>query len=199
MIRIIDSSSKGNAVLYDNVLVDVGVSLKKLTPFIKDIEIVLLTHIHSDHFNLKTLQALKKQKDIVIGCCEWMVEHLKGLECQVMECGKLYEINGVKISPVKLYHDVENCGYRLITSRKIFHATDTGTLKGITARNYDVYAIEGNYDEEVMNEKLKEEGYQHGYRSMKTHLSIQEREQFIKDNVGKEYLDLKLHQSSTYL
>ena len=72
-------------------------------------------------------------------------------------------------------------------------------LKGITAKNYDVYAIEGNYDEEVMNEKLKEEGYQHGYRSIRTHLSILEREQFIKDNAGKEYLDLKLHQSSTYL
>ena len=40
--------------------------------------------------------------------------------------------------PIKLYHDVPNCGYRIfINDKKIIYMTDTKTLEGITAKNYD--------------------------------------------------------------
>ena len=49
--EIISTGSKGNAVVLDNrILIDCGVTFKKLMAVYRDIDIVLLTHIHSDHF-----------------------------------------------------------------------------------------------------------------------------------------------------
>ena len=46
--EIINSGSDGNAVLINKkVLIDCGVSFKRIQPFINDLKIVLLTHIHS--------------------------------------------------------------------------------------------------------------------------------------------------------
>ena len=47
-VNIINSGSDGNAVIiYKTILIDCGVSFKKIRPFLKDLKIVLLTHIHS--------------------------------------------------------------------------------------------------------------------------------------------------------
>lgn len=45
---VIASSSAGNAVVINgNILVDCGVPFKRLNAVYKDLQIVLLTHIHS--------------------------------------------------------------------------------------------------------------------------------------------------------
>lgn len=44
--NIISSSSDGNAILInDKVLIDCGVSYTKLKPFVKEIRVILLTHL----------------------------------------------------------------------------------------------------------------------------------------------------------
>ena len=46
--EIIATGSTGNAlVLNKNILIDVGVSFKSLKSVYKDLQLVLLTHIHS--------------------------------------------------------------------------------------------------------------------------------------------------------
>lgn len=46
--EIIASGSTGNAVTFNkNILIDVGVSFKALKTVYKDLQLVLLTHIHS--------------------------------------------------------------------------------------------------------------------------------------------------------
>ncbi len=46
--EIIASGSTGNAVAINkNILIDVGVSFKSLKNVYKDLQLVLLTHIHS--------------------------------------------------------------------------------------------------------------------------------------------------------
>lgn len=116
MINIISTGSGGNAVLYnEQILVDCGVSFSKLKPFLKEIKIVLLTHCHQDHLNLKTLQKLQQERPTLrVGCGKWLLEELHGIKnIDVLEVGSLYHYGLFKVSPVKLYHDVENCGYRL--------------------------------------------------------------------------------------
>lgn len=50
--NIISTGSKGNAVVINGrILIDCGVPFKALEPVKKDLRLVLLTHIHSDHFN----------------------------------------------------------------------------------------------------------------------------------------------------
>ncbi len=203
--NVIGSNSKGNAVIYDErFMVDCGVSFRQLKPYIEKLEFVFLTHRHNDHFNIKTITSLNSI-GIKFVCCEWLQESLNRLGVQpiVIDLNKWYDFEIIKASAFKLYHDVENCGWRLsIGNEKVFHATDTGTLEGIKAKGYQVYALEFNYDEETLNQMVKEQiengEFAHGLRSVETHLSIQQAEQFISENATENYEVIKLHQSSTY-
>lgn len=48
MSVIIQTGSQGNAVLhYDSILVDIGISFRKLKPYANKIQMVLLTHTHT--------------------------------------------------------------------------------------------------------------------------------------------------------
>ena len=58
MYKVIATGSTGNAVVYHKtVLVDIGIPFSKLKPYVKDLQIVLLTHIHTDHINISTLRS----------------------------------------------------------------------------------------------------------------------------------------------
>jgi len=204
--RVISTGSKGNAVLYDDsFLVDCGVSYTKIKNF--NIKIVFLTHIHSDHLNLNALKSLQNNNPKVrIVCGSWMIpslEALKKANIDVLDFGVWYEFGIVKACMVKLYHDVENCGYRFIlNNEKIFHATDTYTLQGIQAKGYDLYAIEHNYDEDlisdIIDKKISSGQYAYERKAMKNHLSIQDAEAFIIENRKKTSKVIKLHMSGKF-
>lgn len=205
--NIIETGSKGNAiVINDNILIDCGVSFKKLAPIYKELKIVLLTHIHNDHFNKTTIKKLGIERPTLrFACCEWLVDNL--IDCGInksnidsLEINKIYDYKLFKICPIKLYHDVENCGYRIyIDNQKMIYATDTKTLEGITAKDYDLYMLEGNYVEEEMQERIKEKEqnkqFVYEYRVIDTHLSKEQCDEFILDNANNnsEYVYLHEH------
>lgn len=55
--NIISTGSDGNAtILEDFVLIDCGVPYKALEPYVTKLKLVLLTHIHSDHFQKRTIK-----------------------------------------------------------------------------------------------------------------------------------------------
>jgi L-ascorbate metabolism protein UlaG (beta-lactamase superfamily) len=205
MYQVIASGSTGNAVIYmDSILVDCGVPFSKIEPFMNQLQIVLLTHIHGDHFNLATIQRLAFERPgLRFGCCEWLGSYMKDIRnVDYFEIGKVYDYSTFQISPVKLYHDVSNCGYRIFKEgTKIFHATDTAHLDGITASGYDLYAIESNYDEETIQDVIQaqqdrgEYSYQKGV--MNSHLSEQQARDFIFKNRGENSKVLRLHETST--
>ena len=163
MYNIISTGSSGNAViLNNNILIDCGVSLKALSDVKKQIKIVLLTHVHSDHFNKTTIRNLAAERPILrFACCEWLVQDL--LACgvserniDVMQIGKIYNYGVFKVSPIKLYHDVPQCGWRVfIGNEKAIYMTDTATLDGISAKDYDLYLVEANYISEEIQKKIK--------------------------------------------
>lgn len=204
--NIISSGSQGNAVvLNNNILIDCGVSYRALSDVKKQLNLILLTHIHSDHFNKTTIKQLAKDRPILrFACCEWLVEDLKECGVQnidVMQIGKIYDYGAFKVSPVKLYHDVEQCGWRVyIGNKKAIYMTDTGTLSGITAKDYDLYLVEANYIEEEIQDRIREKQengqYIHEYRVMKTHLSKEECDEWLLENMGEgsEYVYLHQHQ-----
>ena len=203
MFKVIQSNSKGNAVLYfDKVLVDIGVSYRKLAPYKDSIEIVLLTHKHKDHINLRTLQLLQEHNPkLKVAGGDFMVEELDKIHNYTsLDLNRWYDFGGILVSPVNLYHDVPNYGYRIFKDKdKVFHATDTSTLDGISAKDYTIYAIEHNYCEERLKHILEtSEEFEHGYRSQFTHVSYQEAQAFIKDNAKQDYEVIRLHESSKY-
>lgn len=146
---VISTGSSGNAVVLNkNILIDCGVSFSKVKPYMKELYLVLLTHIHGDHFNPRTVRALHRERPgLRWGCCEWMVAPLleAGVDKRVIDVYdpdiKAFEMYGPRISirPERLTHDVPNCGYHLLLTpehgkrERIFYATDTGTLDGVEA------------------------------------------------------------------
>ena len=197
----------GNAVLYfGNILVDIGVPYSCLKPYVKDIQLVLLTHAHGDHLNTKTLKRLMFERpSLRIGCCEWMLPHLQEYKnVDIFEIGKLYNYGSFQIATGKLYHDVENCFFRLFKGEtKIFHATDTSTLEGITAKCYDIYCIEANYSEPIaqqMIEKAMEKGeFTHIIGSVNSHLSEEQCNDFFYKNKNEHSKLIRLHETRSYL
>ena len=205
--RVISSGSEGNAVIYDNaIMVDCGVTLKALEDVKRSLKIVLLTHHHGDHLKLRTLQRLQAERPTLrIACADFLLERLEGLNnIDVLEVGKLYDYGAFKVSPVKLYHDVQNIGWRIFLNngQKIFHATDTVHLEGITAKGYDLYAIEHNYCEEYIQQTIEEAQakgeYTHAYGNINTHLSIQQARAFIEVNRKESSEVLELHKSRSF-
>ena len=205
--KIIASCSTGNAVIIrDIILIDCGVSFKRLQKYYKKIKIVLLTHIHSDHFKKETIRKLAQERPTLrFACCEWLLESLleygvSRRNIDVLNIGTKYDYKLFKIVPIKLYHDVPQCGYRvLFNDYKIIYATDTRTLEGITAKNYDLYLIEGNYEDEEIEKRIRKkqevQQYCYEYRARYTHLSKGQASDFLLNNMGNnsEYVFMHEH------
>lgn len=206
--NIISTGSQGNAVVInDTILVDCGVSFKALKDVYKDLQIILLTHIHTDHFNGKTIKRLADERPTIrIGCCEWLVNDLveAGVPKQqidVLRIGKIYDYKAFKVSPIKLYHNVPNCGYRIFANgEKAIYATDTEHLQGITAKDYDLYMIESNYQEdelqERINAKLEAGEYCYELNVASRHLSHEQASEWLMENMDfhSEYVFLHGHE-----
>ena len=202
MYKIIASSSKGNSVIYhDCIMIDCGLPYSKIKEHIKDLQLLLLTHSHSDHFKISTIKKMKYEKpSLRIGCCEWMLHLLTDIRnVDIYEIGKIYNYNKFQISPVKLYHDVPNCGYRIFKeNKKILHATDTKHLEGISAKGYDLYALEANYDEDKVFDIIKEKELQgmfsHEKGAINSHLSEQQCADFYFKNKNASSQLIRLHE-----
>lgn len=204
--NIISSCSKGNAtIIKDIILIDCGVSFKQLNNVYKNVKLVLLTHIHKDHFNKITIKRLAKERPTLrFACCEWLVNELIkcGVDKQnvdVLEISKKYDYKQFKVVPIKLYHDVPQCGYRILfEDYKVIYATDTKTLEGISAKNYDLYLIEANYTQEDMEERIriKQENYQfvYEYRAKENHLSKEKADEFLLENMGDNSKYVYMHE-----
>lgn len=192
--RIVATGSKGNAViLNDEILLDCGVPYKLLKPYVQRLKLVLLTHIHGDHFNPVTIRALAYNRPTLrFACCGWLAEDCRKhgvTNLDVLQIGRTADYRVFQVVPIKLYHDVPNCGYRVFWGNKrMIYATDTVTLEGISAKNYDLYLIEGNYDYTIHDRiKSKEESgaYVYEHRVLQTHLSVENATEWLLENMGE--------------
>lgn len=211
--HIIETGSKGNAVIVnDEVLIDCGVAYKKLEPYVKRLKLVLLTHVHGDHFKPSTVRALHRERPALrFGCCEWMVRPLAetGVDKRLIDVffptnwsEALHYVYGETtfLLPRLLVHDVPNCAWSLElipSGERIFYATDTGTLDGVEAKNYDLYLIEANHTQAEIEaraaEKLERGEYSYERRASANHLSYEQAMDFLARNAGPRSCYVLLH------
>ncbi len=206
--NILSTGSHGNAViLNDQVMVDCGVPFKRIKPFYQKISLVLLTHIHADHFNKITVRILEKERPALrFACCKWLVKDVA--ECGVdkrnidmLKPDREYRYGICNVIPIRLVHNVPNCGYKIhFPVGKVIYATDTNNLNGITAKDYDLYLIEANYEDEAIQEKIriKKAAGEYAYETqvVKNHLSKSKCDDFIYKNIGTggTYVYMHCHQ-----
>ena len=213
---VIASGSTGNAVVInDSVMIDCGVPYKALKHHVKRLQLVLLTHVHGDHFNPSTVRRLAHDRpSIRWGCCEWMVPHVvsAGVDARQIDvyvCGGTTEYRGagLLITPVKLTHNVPNCGYK-IKQRfirgmpqsfhgSLFYATDTGTLEWINAKNYDIYMVEANHTraeiEAAVHEAQEDGAFTYRIKAAENHLSEEQAVDWLAENAGPHSVWLPMH------
>lgn len=207
--EVISTGSKGNAVVINNILIDCGVPFSAIKPIYRKINLVLLTHIHSDHFRPSTIKRLAAERPTLrFGCGEWLVKRLidndvSPRNIDVLNMDREYDYNRFRIMPFELYHDAPNCGYRLFFgNEKVFYATDTGTLDGITAKGYDYYFIEANYKTDEMRERIAEKKangeFAYEKRVIHEHLSMEQANNFVYKNMSphSQYIFLHGHADS---
>ena len=211
--NIISTGSKGNAVVInDHILIDCGVPFKALEGVKKDLRLVLLTHIHSDHFNPRTVRALAKERpSLRLGCCEWMVWPL--LDAGVAkrridlirpdkpgETSHAMIYNGLAIvRPEPLAHNVPNCAWHIFDGKEhLFYATDTGTLDGVEAKGYDLYMVEANHTraelEARMEAKRAAGEFSYEWAAAQNHLSREQAEDWLYQQMGPNSRYVFLHQ-----
>lgn len=165
------SGSSGNSLFVETenakILIDAGVSAKKIENALNDINInpstldaILVTHEHSDHVqglgtfskkfdlpvfvNQETLDAMPKQRD-----------KIETKNIKKFKVTDHFEIGDLKINPFSIPHDAVNpCGFNIYNgNKKLSIATDIGDmtidiLKGLEGSEFIM--LESNYDPEVL-------------------------------------------------
>lgn len=203
--NIIATGSTGNAVLIENsILIDCGVPFKILKNYVSKLKLVLLTHEHKDHFNASTIRKLAQERPTLrFGCGAWLVSDLqecgvnpKNIDVMIHETEYKYAI--ASVIPVRLTHNVPNCGYKLVFPHgKVFYATDTNDLCGISARDFDLYMIEANYtDEEIIQRIAEKEAtgeFAYERQVLDNHLSKAKCDEFLNKNKGENSECVYLH------
>ena len=207
---VIATGSAGNAVLINgNILLDCGVPFKSLEPYYKKLSLVLTTHAHSDHINRATVRRLAADRPLLrFGGCKWMVLPLVDAGASVYkidsyEIGKSYryDIFGEKVfvEPFALFHDVPNCGYKITlpSGERVLYATDTVSMDGIEAKDYDLYLIEANHGENEIRKRIAEKEYDGKFsyekRAVHTHLSKEQADDWLVRNMASYSEVVYLH------
>lgn len=165
------SGSSGNSLFVETantkILVDAGVSSKKIETALNDIDIdpttldgILVTHEHIDHVqglgtlskkydlpvfvNQETLDAMPKQKD-----------KISDKNIKTFKVTDKFSIGDLEIKPFSIPHDAVNpCGFSIWKgNKKISIATDIGHMTKDILKNLEeslFIMLEANYDPEVL-------------------------------------------------
>ena len=209
--NVISTGSQGNAVILNNeILIDCGVPYKQLKTYVQDLRLVLLTHAHGDHFNPTTIRRLHEARPMLrFGCCEWMVHHLLTADVspRVIDvyspasstAFNEYDRGRVIVLAFPLFHDVENCGYKIAVGEKTaLYATDTATMDGVAAPGFDLYMIEANHTEQEIAERIRRKAesgeFIYEYRAAAGHLSREKADAWLAMNAGPNSKVIYLHQ-----
>lgn len=206
--NIIATGSKGNAVVIDQkILIDCGVSFKALSKVYRALKLVLLTHIHSDHFQPTTLRLLAENRPTLrFACCAWLCKPLVDAgvpvsQIDVLEPGHMYGYGICNVRPDMVKHNVPNCAWKVwLPSGKLFYCTDMNNLNGITAPNYDLYMVEANYDDAEIQAKIAEKKlngeYIYELGVLHNHMSLAKINDWLYANMGQNsaYIYMHCHQ-----
>lgn len=206
--KILATGSDGNATIINGyALIDCGVPYKAIEPYAQDLRLVFLTHIHGDHFNAATIKKLAfVRPSLRWVCCEWLVEALldagvKATQIDVVRPGAwvAFEIGDVVYaSPIELTHNVRNCGWRIVINEEsLFYATDTGSLEGISVKDFDIYMVEANHVRADLERRLAEKEaageYAYERRAAENHLSREQAIDWLAENMGPKSLWVPMH------
>ena len=206
--EIIGSSSKGNCIIIEDMLMlDCGVAYSKIKKYLPKVKLIFISHSHQDHllpstikkiiFNFPTIKFVTGSVEVV-KILNKIGAYYKNI--YILDCGKKYDLGLLKVKLVYLYHDTPNYGLKWdLNGKKGIYIVDTEKIDHIEAKNYDLYLIENNYQEKLLQEHIDncEDVNMLKYlnRVPYTHLSSEQANTFLIENMGKNSVFEYIHQS----
>ena len=165
------SGSSGNSLFVESkntkILIDAGVSCKKIEQALQDIEVdpstldgILVTHEHRDH--VQSLGTISKKFDLPVFVNQETLDAMPTQKDKIAEKNiKLFkvddkfEVGDLLIKPFAIPHDAANpCGFNIFKGdQKISIATDIGHMTNGILKNLEdsiFVLLESNYDPEVL-------------------------------------------------
>ena len=198
-VKILTSGSKANSTLIISnnikILIDVGatssyivdeLSKEGLTP--KDIDAIIITHVHSDH--IRGLKTFIKKTNASVYVTELLIEEIIKIVpvSQIKLIDKNFFIDSLEFNLIKLSHDVDCYGVIIKEDKKeLVYITDTGYInkKYIDLlTNKELYIIESNYNEEMLRNGPYPYRLQQRIRSNYGHLSNTDTIDFLNKVIG---------------
>ena len=192
-ITILSSGSKGNSTLIEtnnhNILIDAGLPLKnlekRLTKKLPPIDILIITHCHSDH--TKGLKSIIKEHSPIIYTLENVLNDI--ISYDKINHEKQINLTDTIINLFELSHDVPCLGINIkYNNKELVYITDTGYIKNKLLKEYqnkDVYIIESNYEEEMLLNGSYPFYLKQRIRSDKGHLSNNDTCRYLKTLIGE--------------
>ena len=163
------SGSSGNSLFVQsnntNILIDAGVSCKKIVNALESIDIkansisaILVTHEHKDH--ILGLSTLSKKYNIPVYANEltWKaldINKFNSNNIKIYNPDETFNINDISVHPFRIPHDAADpCGFNIsIDDSKISIATDLGYIDNNIMsylKDSSFVLLESNYDPEVL-------------------------------------------------
>lgn len=166
-VCVLASGSKGNVTYIETnqhkILLDVGKNykyikeqLQSIDVEIKDIDYVLISHLHDDHISaLETLVKRVKPTVCLTNLMFAELENLKSYDRILIYEDDIY-IDDVVVKSIKSSHDATDARNFLIEegSSSVVYITDTGYVKAknfAKVANKNIYLMESNHDIEMLN------------------------------------------------
>jgi len=168
-VCVLASGSKGNAVYISNgrasILFDAGLSgkeiqqrmlVRQLDP--KSLTGIVVSHEHSDH--IRGVGILSRRFNLPVYISPKTAKAASGqigklYQTSYFDCGKTFEIQGVKIRPFTTSHDAEDpAGFTIsYKGQKVGLATDLGVATGMVKEHLkrcNLLILEANHDMDML-------------------------------------------------
>lgn len=209
-VNIIQTGSSGNCVILNNTIaLDMGISYNKILPYIKDLQLVFVSHEHHDHFKKSTIKRIALERPTIRFCGGPFLANQfinSGVQVQsidILEVSKHFNYGKFHIEPIELFHDVSNYGLKIyMDGEKVIYIVDTGYIDHIEAKNFDLYLIEANHKKEeiesIIQEKQCNGEFSYEVRASKNHLSQEQAFDWLAKNAGPKSKYVFLHQNKKF-
>lgn len=197
-VCVLSSGSKGNTTYIETpktkILIDCGNTskyinnrLNELNVNSKEIDAILITHVHSDH--IKGLETFLKKCNPVIYMTEKMYPYLDYVTNYQFIDSETFNIKDIKIEVIKTSHDAEDSvGYIInYKDESIVYITDTGYINKKyfpILTNRDIYIFESNHDIEMLNNGSYPFALRQRILSDKGHLSNYDSAKYLAKFIG---------------
>lgn len=209
--NIISSSSKGNCIVVEDFLaLDVGVSYSKIKKYLSKVKLIFISHIHKDHllpttikqiaYNYPTIKFVTGSRGVVKKLYE---NGVNKKNIYFMKENKWYSLGILDFRLEPLVHDVDNYCIKVkfnTIDKKMIYIVDTANVDNIEAKNYNLYLIESNYREDILQKHIEEcedeDKLYYLNRVPRTHLSNEQANGFLIENMGENSVYQFIHESS---